>query len=122
MLFLKSNWSARTLRSWLAGLVAAGVGMTAQAARTELDLNGPWQYQKMSQLTYPPPSTWQTVSVPGYLSGWQYEHAWFRRVFTLPSSYAGSRLKLRFGGVKYNAQVWLNGSFIGGYLNGYEPF
>ena len=35
---------------------------------------------------------------------------------------AGTRLKLRFGGVKYNAQVWLNGIYLGNYLNGYEPF
>ena len=54
--------------------------------------------------------------------GLQYERAWFRRLFMLPSSMAGTQLKLRFGGVKYNAQVWLNGTFIGGYLNGYEPF
>jgi len=94
----------------------------AQAGRTELDLGGSWQFQKVSQLSFPPSNNWQTVTVPGFLSGWQYEHAWFRRVFTLPSAMAGTQLKLRFGGVKYNAQVWLNGTPIGGYLNGYEPF
>jgi hypothetical protein len=35
---------------------------------------------------------------------------------------AGTQVKLRFGGAKFNAQVWLNRTFIGGYLNGYEPF
>ncbi len=94
----------------------------SHAARTELDLRGTWQFQKVTQITYPPTNSWQTMSVPGFLSGWQYEHAWFRRLFTIPSSMAGTQLKLRFGAVKYNAQVWLNGTFIGSYLNGYEPF
>lgn len=87
-----------------------------------MDLGGTWQYQKVSQLTYPPTNAWQTMTVPGYLTGWNYERAWFRRVFTLPDTMAGQQLKLKFGGVKFNAQVWLNGVFIGSYLNGYEPF
>ena len=103
-------------------LAVFGLSLEARAARTELDLGGSWQFQKVSQLSFPPSNNWQTVTVPGFLSGWQYEHAWFRRVFTLPSSMAGTQLKLRFGGVKYNAQVWLNGAFVGNYLNGYNPF
>ena len=96
--------------------------LPSQGARSELDLGGTWQYQKVSQLTYPPTNTWQTTTVPGYLTGWNYERAWFRRTFSLPGAMAGQQLKLKFGGVKFNAQVWLNGAFIGGYLNGYEPF
>ena len=99
-----------------------GFWLQAQAGRTELDLGGAWQYQKVSQLSFPPSNNWQTITVPGYLSGWQYEHAWFRCVFTLPSAMSGTQLKLRFGGVKYNAQVWLNGIPVGTYLNGYNPF
>jgi len=94
----------------------------SHAARSELDLGGTWQYAKVSQLTYPPTNAWQTMTVPGYLTGWNYERAWFRRVFTLPGAMAGQQLKLRFGGVKFNAQVWLNGAFLGSYLNGYNPF
>src|ERR1035437_4034864 len=94
----------------------------SHAARSELDLGGTWQYAKVSQLTYPPTNAWQTMTVPGYLTGWNYERAWFRRGFTLPGAMAGQQLKLRFGGVKFNAQVWLNGAFLGSYLNGYEPF
>ena len=88
----------------------------------ELDLVGTWEFQKVSQLNYPPPDQWQTTTVPGFLSGWQYEHAWFRRTFAVPSAMAGTPLKLCFGGVKFNAQIWVNGIYLGGYLNGYEPF
>ncbi len=105
-----------------AGVVALFTTLICQAARSELDLGGTWQYQKVSQLTYPPTNTWQTMTVPGFLDGYQYEKAWFRRVFTVPGSMAGTRLKLRFGGVKYAAQVWLNGTQVGSYLNGYDPF
>ena len=95
----------------------------AKAARVELDLSGAWQSQKVPALAYPPPSTnWTACTVPGYLTGWNYEHAWFRKTFEVPASMAGTQLKLRFGGVKFNSQVWLNGVFIGAYVNGYEPF
>ena len=87
-----------------------------------MDLGGTWQFQKVSQLIFPPTNTWQTMTVPGYLTGWNYERAWFRRTFALPGAMAGQQLKLKFGGVKFNAQVWLNGMFVGSYLNGYEPF
>ncbi|MFO1476471.1 MAG: carbohydrate-binding domain-containing protein [Verrucomicrobiota bacterium] len=98
------------------------IPVRAHAARSELDLGGAWQFQKVSQLIYPPTNQWQTTTVPGFLTGWQYEHAWFRRTFTVPSAMAGTQLRLRFGGVKYNSQIWLNGVFLGSYLNGYEPF
>ena len=103
-------------------LVFVCVITRADAARTELDLGGTWQYQNVSQLTYPPTNNWQTITVPGFLSGYQYQHAWFRTTFTLSNSLGGTQIKLKFGGVKYHAQVWLNGTFLGNYLNGYEPF
>ena len=103
-------------------VVLLGAVFQATAARTELDLGGTWQYQNVSQLAYPPTNNWQTITVPGFLSGYQYQRAWFRTTFALSNSLAGTQLKLKFGGVKYNAQVWLNGAFLGSYLNGYEPF
>ena len=103
-------------------LAILGPPSQAGAGRVEMDLSGAWQYQNVSQLTFPPSNNWQTITIPGFLSGWDYNHAWFRTVFTPPRSMAGTQLKLRFGGAKFNSQVWLNGAFIGSYLNGYEPF
>ncbi len=34
----------------------------------------------------------------------------------------GQRLKLRFGGVKYNSTILVNGKQVGGHFGGYEPF
>jgi beta-galactosidase/beta-glucuronidase len=106
----------------LSGIFLASC-LLASAARIDLDLSGAWQYQKVAQLSYPPPATnWQNTTVPGYLNGWQYERAWFRTTFSLPALPAGTRVKLRFGGVKFASQMWVNGVSVGGYLNGYEPF
>jgi len=87
------------------------------AARSELDLSGTWQYAKVSQLTYPPTNTWQTMTVPGYLTGGITSGRGFGGCSHCRAM-AGQQLKLRFGGVKFNAQVWLNGAFLGNYLNG----
>lgn len=121
-MYLRPQIRGRARAVILGVFVLAGFVCPADAARTELDLDGSWQYENVSQLTYPPTNNWQTIAVPGFLSGWQYQHAWFRTTFTVPSAMAGTQMKLKFGGVKYNAQVWLNGTFIGSYLNGYEPF
>jgi hypothetical protein len=101
----------------LSGLLAS----LAAEARQSLSLSGTWQYQKVAQLTYPPPNTWSTTTVPGYLDGYNYERAWFRRSATLPA-FGGDRVKLRFGGVKYNSTVRVNGQVVGGCVNGYNPF
>ena len=90
-------------------------------ARQRFDLSGSWQYQKVAQLIYPPPANWQTTTVPGYLSGFNYERAWFRRSATLPVL-GNDRVKLRFGGVKYHSTVRVNGQIVGGCVNGYNPF
>lgn len=122
MMYLRPQIRGRAWVVILSVFALVGLASPAHAVRTELDLDGTWQYQNVSQLTYPPTNNWQTIAVPGFLSGWQYQHAWFHTTFTLPAAMAGTQLKLKFGGVKYNAQVWLNGAFVGSYLNGYEPF
>jgi hypothetical protein len=91
-------------------------------AREEIELNGEWQYQKVSDLTYPPPGAWQAMTVPGYLNGYNYEKAWLRKAFAFPSSMSGMRIKLVFGAVKYDSKVFVNGQLVGGHFSGYDPF
>jgi predicted GH43/DUF377 family glycosyl hydrolase len=38
---------------------------------------------------------------------------WYRRTFTVPSSYRGKRVWLRFDGINYAAEVWVNGHEAG---------
>ena len=102
-------------------LIAASANV--QHARAELDLNGAWQVQIVEDLDRPPAAdAWKPSVVPGYLRGHDYRRAWLRREFTLPPEMAGARIKIHFGGVKYNSRVLVNGKHVGGCFGGYRPF
>lgn len=46
---------------------------------------------------------------------------WYQRSFTVNSRMTARRL-LHFGAVDYQADVWLNGQYLGGHEGGYTPF
>lgn len=70
---------------------------------------------------------WEVVNVP---HTWNVtpEHrtfegiAWYRRTFKVPEEDRGAFLRLRFEGVFYQAQVWMNGHYLGRHEGGYTPF
>ncbi|MDH7568814.1 MAG: glycoside hydrolase family 2 TIM barrel-domain containing protein, partial [Armatimonadota bacterium] len=92
------------------------------AGRQQMNLSGEWQFQKVTELEYPPAGAWQTMAVPGYLTGTNYERAWFRREFVPPAEMQGQRVEIYFGGVKWNSVVYLNGRRVGSHFGGYEAF
>jgi beta-galactosidase len=47
---------------------------------------------------------------------------WYRRRFSVPAGDAGRRIRLDFGGVFRDCQVWLNGLLLGRHEGGYSPF
>jgi Glycosyl hydrolases family 2, sugar binding domain/Glycosyl hydrolases family 2, TIM barrel domain len=47
---------------------------------------------------------------------------WYRRSFTLPASWPGGTLILRFGSAMARARVWLDGRLVGAHEDGYLPF
>lgn len=47
---------------------------------------------------------------------------WYRRRFSLPKASDGNRFEIRFDGVFRNAEVWLNGHYLGRHEDGYTPF
>lgn len=47
---------------------------------------------------------------------------WYAKDFTLPESFAGRRILLRFGAVDYHARVYINGTEVGEHFGGYSPF
>jgi beta-glucuronidase len=71
---------------------------------------------------------WQSVPVPGVWQhyGERYDLfegvCWFAREFTVSDLPAGHRAALRFGGVNYLAQVYLNGEYVGTHEGGYTEF
>ncbi|MCS6861371.1 MAG: hypothetical protein NZT92_13730, partial [Abditibacteriales bacterium] len=93
------------------------------ATRQEVSLNGAWEVVRVRSLDAPPPANgWQPFDVPGVVSGHNYERAWFRRKFSVPPQWRGRRVFIRFGGVKYNSRVFVNGQHVGGCFNGYDAF
>lgn len=46
---------------------------------------------------------------------------WYERSFTIPDEMTARRL-LHFGAVDYQADVWLDGQYLGGHVGGYTPF
>ena len=95
-----------------------------------LNLNGIWQYQPGNEGDATP--TGQKLSseilvpfpVDSALSGVMERHdrLWYRRTFTVPQSWRGQQLKLNFGAVDYEAQVFVNGQNVGTHKGGYEQF
>lgn len=45
--------------------------------------------------------------------GREFYHYWFRTEFSLPKSFAGKRVWLKFHGINYRSVIWVNGRQIG---------
>jgi len=70
-------------------------------------------------------SSWKSMPVPSqwYVRGLDYHGVvWFRREFVVPGSMPGSVRELQFGGVDYDARVWVNGQYVGRHIGAYASF
>ncbi|WP_460581039.1 glycoside hydrolase family 2 protein [Humibacter ginsengisoli] len=87
-------------------------------------LNGIWQFRREgcgeSTEAITVPFSWET-SASGVEAHWL-ERAEYRRVFTLPSTWSGSRIVLHFGAVHHEAVVHVDGTTVGSHSGGYVPF
>ena len=99
---------------------------------------GPWRYlQTGSELAAPfgggqdyfapdfDATTWRTMDLPQnwYLAGLNYHGViWFRQEFTADATWQGRAVNLRFDGVDYLADVWLNGQKLGHHEGYFQPF
>ena len=50
------------------------------------------------------------------------EALWYERTFTLPKEWAGRNVLLHFGAVDWQAEVFVNGIFVGEHKGGFDPF
>jgi len=94
------------------------------------NLNGLWQYAMAAEGEAPPvgKDLDGEILVPfpiqSALSGVM-KHAdrlWYRRTFTVPNAWKGSRLLLHFGAVDWEATVYVNGTKVGEHRGGYDAF
>lgn len=104
-------------------MLAAAMLGPAASPRQEVSLNGQWDCCLVEDLSIPAPKDgWRPCNVPGYLNGSDYQRAWFQRSFVVPAAMKGQRIKIHFGGVKYNSRVYVNGKDVGACFGGYQPF
>jgi hypothetical protein len=98
-------------------------------SRPRLSLDGTWSFvadpeQRLEPDRLPDgvaievPSCWEAQLGPaaGHVTGW------YRRTFEVPDAWSPGRTILRFGAVSYRADVWLNGTPLGGHEGAYTRF
>ena len=94
------------------------------------NLNGVWEFAGAPNLNSPPigrPLA-EGVLVPypieSALSGIKRheDNMFYRRTFTVPSSWNGRRVKLNFGAVTWETRVWVNGRQVGTHTGGFDAF
>jgi beta-mannosidase len=70
-------------------------------------------------------SDWQTIPVPGNWQQFGHDYngvAWYRTRFVRPEMPNDGIARLRFAGVDYYADVWLNGCYLGSHEGFFAPF
>jgi hypothetical protein len=102
-----------------------------QLVRSEWqNLNGVWEFAGASNINTPPVGQTlpEGVLVPypieSGLSGIQRheDYMFYRRTFTVPSTWDGRRVKLNFGAVTWETRVWVNGTQVGTHTGGFDAF
>jgi len=129
-------------------LIAAAAAIGAEIPRPEhptpqfqrdtwLNLNGPWgfafdlgnkgldehweknpaKFDKTILVPYCPESKLSGIGYTDFITG-----EWYRRTFTVPADWKGSRVFLHFGAVYYESHVWVNGEDVGSHYGGVVSF
>lgn len=95
------------------------------------NLNGLWEYSILPVGEKEPQSFDGKILVPfaveSSLSGVQKElnkdkELWYKRTFTVPSSWKDKSVLLHFGAVDWKSEIYLNDIKIGSHTGGYTPF
>ncbi|HXC81874.1 MAG TPA: glycoside hydrolase family 2 TIM barrel-domain containing protein [Trebonia sp.] len=105
----------------------AGLRPQTNTCRTAVDLSGLWMFRFDDRDSRAGIEDGVPIGVPGswndQLPGARDEFgpAWYERRFEAPRL-AGREAAIRFGSVSYAAEVWLNGTWLGGHEGGHLPF
>lgn len=95
------------------------------------NLNGLWQYAVTARTADKPTAFDGEILVPypieSALSGVarrvsENERLWYRREFRVPRDWREQCVLLHFGAVDFEAEVWVNGTRLGGHAGGYDGF
>jgi hypothetical protein len=86
--------------------------------RMQLSLNGAWEVSGGDPMKMTPPVSgpWEKCELPFRSWTWGRTHTkWFRKTFVLPPEYKGKQIELQLGGVRFRADIFLNGQSLGGF-------
>ena len=96
-----------------------------------LNLNGMWDYcitdKSVKRPEYFDGEILVPFSIESPLSGVEKpllpnNRLWYRKIFTVPSEWSGSRILLHFGAVDWQCKVYVNKELVGNHSGGYCPF
>ncbi|MEI7900669.1 MAG: sugar-binding domain-containing protein [bacterium] len=76
-----------------------------------------WDLERAGKI--PPVFYGQNSRQIGWVAGREW---WYRKTFATPKSWQGKTVRLRFEGVDYLADVWLNGKLLGRHEGQFTPF
>ena len=105
----------------------AGLRPQTNTCRTAVDLSGPWMFRFDDRDSRGGIEDGVPIGVPGSWNDQlpdardEFGPAWYERRFEAPRP-AGRDAAIRFGSVNYAAEVWLNGTWLGGHEGGHLPF
>ena len=103
--------------------------------RMKKSLNGEWSLKVINEITNDDTvpivdGTWSTIPVPGCWEAYgfckpKYDSpnpltGYYRTTFTVPQTWKGQRIVIRFDGVLYGYDLWINGKRAGTWRSGYN--
>lgn len=133
--FIRAYSSNRIITSWGENLDKENVWNVYPRPIMERpdwqNLNGEWDYAITplnstiphdydGKILVPFPVESQLSGVEKRLS--ENDALWYKRTFTIPSSWRQQKVLLHFGAVDWQADVWVNGIKVGTHTGGYTPF
>jgi beta-galactosidase len=125
--------------AWTPAVVGADTGaLSGSSSRQKVNFNRGWKFIRAdvtgAQNADFDDSTWVPVALPhdfdapydvGGANGGRSFHVgvgWYRKHFSVPSSWSGQRVELEFEGAFSVTDVWVNGAKIGMHRGGYTGF
>lgn len=114
----------------VASLQLTPVPLVSSSDRGAIDLCGQWNYlpnpplKELNSLLAGNVTSWDRINVPAdfAMEGKSAARALYQRPVTIPSSWRGSRVKLRFDEVASSATVWVGGEQVGQHIGHFIPF
>ena len=123
----QSNWTRPVVLAFCAALATSTLvsaqDLVSKAFRTEISLNGNWQYQLNKPQSPIPTTGWSNARVPAlpYTDGTS--SVWYQQNFYIPSSWklTGRHYFVTLQQAGHYSAIYFNGTFIGDHFGQFSP-